>query len=330
MRWVWLGLVSSLMGCGPRVQPRYASWDPVRSDIPRSASRAEARARLGASYALWRKWRDPNPLGIMQINPLPDRYVYERAVQTSPSQVGFTLFVVQGGRVAVRAFMTADPRKLSVGAGRAGPPHVTSRWVEHGAQVGAHEEGAPAKTVDQLYAECSRLIEQGDPLPRLYFEAGGLLMQCGVPAEECSSCESASMLWVSRYSLREVPPGDPAAWLCETESALIAPGNQSPFLASEYVCAAAEPPRPPGPPLESTADSGAICATDPNACAPPRPAAAWLQESPDTCPSGPEHTPLALDVGKSDPLAEWRFPFSSSPQIECSGGLRLRNIRPDP
>jgi len=255
-----------------------------------------------------------------------------RALQTSPTEVSFTLFVVQGERVVLRAFMTADPSKLSMAQRQLGLLRIISRWVERDAQVGTHDMGAPPRTVDQLYAECGRLIEQGEAPPRLYFNPEGLLMQCGYPPEECSDCESASVMSISRFSVRrEVPRRIPAAWLCEAETGPVAPGTALPFLPSEYTCVAAALPSPPRPPPASPSDMQDICMIDPQACPTLSTVLAqWIQMRPTACSAWPERSPSALEVGKVDPLADWVFPFSESADIECVGGTRLRRIGPTP
>ncbi len=336
MRWVWSWAVLCAAGCAVPGPARFASWDPVRSDIPRPGNRAEARARLSASYALWKKWRASTRPMIMETGrqPTPDtanEYSYVRARQTSLNEVAFTLFVVKGERVVLRALMTADPSKLSRSRRQLAQLRVTSRWVERNGLVGRHEQGAPAKTVDQLYAECDRLIDREATPPRLYFDPEGLLMQCGYPPEECSDCESASVLSISRFSVRnEAPRRIPAAWLCEAETGVVLPGSDLPLLPDETSCVAAALPTPPRPPREPAEGLGDICVIDPNAC--PQPVlglATWLQIRPAICPSWPEHAPRALEVGKSDPLADWTFPFSSNEDVECgASGMRLKHIRP--
>src|SRR5260221_4254178 len=104
-----LGL--ALASCAPASEPRFASWAPVRSDIPRPASRAQAEQRLAESYALWKKWLAAQPPSVLATGraakPGPAaNYSYLRAEQQSLEQVTFTLFEVQAERVVLRALLT--------------------------------------------------------------------------------------------------------------------------------------------------------------------------------------------------------------------------------
>ena len=58
-----------LAGCSAPAPARFASWEPLRAEIPASVSRAEALQRLRASYA-----RDP-----AQFGKLTERVARNRA-----------------------------------------------------------------------------------------------------------------------------------------------------------------------------------------------------------------------------------------------------------
>lgn len=347
-----------LAGCSAPAPARFASWEPLRAEIPASVSRAEALQRLRASYALWQRWRRA-PAPSWRETGRPARtggfgYSYVRAAQSSPTEVHFTLLEVEAERVVLRALLVADPNQLRSYSRRANEPRsITSRWVERGAALGTHDDGAPAKTIDQLYADCEQLLRRSEAVvPRLYFHPDGLLMQCGYLPSECGDCPSISMSSVSQFSVRsEVPRDDAAAWLCETETGPVPPGAISPFMSSDFACFAGVQPTPrAAPPAiapvvpESCGDDvldcpqpdkgvGNVCAIDPKACPPPETGfgvAYWTQVYPNFCTSWQAHSPRPLEVGKSDPLGEWTFPFGSSVGVECSGGVRLRRIRPTP
>jgi hypothetical protein len=271
----------------------------------------------------------------------------------SPVEVHFTLLEVEAERVVLRALPVANPTELRWFTRRANEPRaITSRWIERGATLGTHDEGAPPKTVDELYADCERLVRSAESvLPRLYFHPDGLLMQCGYPPGKFASRGSVSMLSISRFSVKsELPHDDAAAWLCETETGPVPPGAVSPFLPSEYACFAAVHPTPraaPPPvsppvapeacdddPLNCSPSSevpvGNICTIDPKACPPPDAGfgcAFWTQVYPSSCTPWLAHSPRALEVGKSDPLGEWTFPYGSSSGVECLGAPELRRIR---
>lgn len=335
-----VGLLFAALGlacCSPRPLPRFASWEPMRDEIVPPKNRGEAIQRLRESYALWQTWRKaPAPswleTGRAAIVDSPFRYTYVRAEQVSPVEVHFTLFEVEAEQIVLRALLSADPSQLSSFPRRTGEPRpIVSRWIERGAALGSHDDGAPLQTFGQQYAECERLVlEAGSRLPRLYFHPDGLLMHCGYPPTECANCTSASMLAISRFSVRsELPSDNAAAWLCETESGPVPPGTISPFMPADFACfAGVHPTRKRAPDTETTA--GDICSIDPAACPPP-PAgfgvAYWNQVRPMICSGWPTHTPRALEVGKTDPLGEWTFPVSSSAGVECSGGVGLRRVR---
>ena len=332
-------LVLALASCAPRVEPRFASWEPLRSDIPRSASRAQAQQRLAESYALWKKWLAARPPSVLDTGRAVEQgpgtnYSYLRAEQQSPEQVTFTLLEVQAERVVLRALLTADPRKLRLHGALHAQRSFHSRWIERGNDVGRHAEGAAVKTVDELYRDCASLLQdEHSSLPRLYFHPDGLLMQCGYPPSECDDCASASIQSVARFSVSaESPKDDAAAWLCETELGPVAPGTLLPLLPDNYACYARylPPPRPVTPAEQGQAQD--ICIIDPSACAPPPEAlvgAYITQARPAICGGGPERDALPLEVGKSEPRVDWVFPFwRGGGEVECACGTFSRRIRP--
>lgn len=311
------------------------------------------------SHELWQKWRagpapDPRETGRAQPRQL-DGYSYVRGRQESASEVSFTVLQVRGERVVLRALLSADPRRLSSFTRRAGQiPAMASQWVERGAAIGTHAGAAPAKTIDELYAQCSQLIaESGASPPRLYFHPNGILMQCGHSLDDCADCPSASISSVSKFLVdEELPRDDAAAWLCETETGPVPPAGSLPFLPPDFACFAAELPPARRSVAEGTGAAEAdrrcsaepdgcapqsltrdICAIDPAACPPPEAGfgkAHLVLVRPQICATGAEHVPGALEVGKSDPLSVWTFPFQTAPSIECSGGRFLRRIAPQP
>jgi hypothetical protein len=72
---------------------------------------------------------------------------------------------------------------------------ITEQWVETSAEIGAHAEGAPALTMEQLYDDCRTKILSGDSgRYNIVFEtdANGALARCTAEllpdcADDCSS-----------------------------------------------------------------------------------------------------------------------------------------------
>ncbi len=312
-----------------------------------AASREQAWQRLTESRALWRFWRKYGvDFHLSGVPPMyrGHAYSYVRARQTSSSRLELTLVAVDAseaadsGRVAVRAFVTADPEQLNAHAG-AKAQRLRSEWVERGAALGSHETGAPARTVDQLYDDCAALLSAHASLaPHLYFHPNGVLMHCGFTREECGDCQEISVESVSHYSFDwEWPREDPAKWVCGTPWGVFAPGTEIPELGSSDQCMASYAPRtslPPSLVSATGAGLGDICAVDRAAC--PELAEhsdgqaywGWLNVP---CTSNPARSPTALELGKAAPFATWAFPFFAAYGVECGDSANVpveRRITP--
>ncbi len=99
------------------------------------------------------------------------------------SWVGFgreTEIVVRDNQVTERRYREWSGRPVPVEPGKEPKPEGET-WTEQGKQLGSHKKGAPLKTLDQLYAEASKILETKlEPHHRLYlrFDDRGLLLSC--------------------------------------------------------------------------------------------------------------------------------------------------------
>lgn len=92
-----------------------------------------------------------------------------------------TVILVKDAKIVERRF-----RSFSGGPPRPVPPGEQPKedgtsWTERGDELGTHKEGAPLKTIDDLYAEAAKIVDQ--PLKdfeRFYFgvDKSGLLQHC--------------------------------------------------------------------------------------------------------------------------------------------------------
>ncbi len=257
-------------------------------------------------------------------NPAARRYSYARVEELAPDRLTVSLFVVERGRVVLRALLEVDPANMGkVYSHDPGEDaaHWTQVFVERGAGVGTHEGGAPALSVEALYDQCEREVlgADVDAPPRLYFDPNGLLMQCGFAPGDCSNCPSVSIQSLSTYPLTEINPElEVERWFCRGDQGPVLPGA---FYAPALPLECQPPPPPPKPPHPGEPRGLAdICRTDPRACPQLDNAGdrARLQESqPSMCSAIRGHEPSVLEVGKVDPLSTWSFPFSAGPAIEC-------------
>ncbi len=96
-----------------------------------------------------------------------------------------TEVVVRANKIAGRRYkVTGGPRVLVAPPldGRPVKPAAPEyKWTERGDAVGTHGEGAPAKTLDELYAEAQKaLAHELQPSEKRYvrFDKQGLLKSC--------------------------------------------------------------------------------------------------------------------------------------------------------
>jgi hypothetical protein len=344
--------------------PLFASWEPLTASIPAVSDRKAALRALGESRQLWNVFRrgeapDQTMLGRPSSRTRPG-YTYVRAFQTDSDRVEFTIVAVENDRVVVRAMIDSHPRLLD--RIRDSDPVPRSLWVERGAEVGKNEEGAPALTIDELYAACeSRVLGRHPELnARLYFHPNGLLMQCGFAAGQCDDCPTVSIQSVSRYSVAHEPTWlTPDRWVCGSDWGMFPPGAEDPLGKIGEECKPAlvpappkqEPPKTTSVPNTESFDSEAdevlfaglddgraglqdICKIDPAAC-PGIPCrgdcmlAKWTQWQVGSGMSGPARKPTFLEVGKRLPYGDWAFPFVSGYDLESGGPHRyFRHVRP--
>lgn len=90
-----------------------------------------------------------------------------------------TTITVRGNKVAERSYMVMD-RPVPVRPSEE-PPVAKPQWVETGKELGSHKEGAPVRTVDELYADAEKLVGVAAPehhQRQLGFDKQGLLSHC--------------------------------------------------------------------------------------------------------------------------------------------------------
>lgn len=93
-----------------------------------------------------------------------------------------TVIVVREGKISERRFRAYSGRPVPQVPGEK-PKEDGTAWTEKGDELGKHKEGAPLKTVDELYVEAAKILEQKrQEFERLYlrFDKGGLLQYCFV------------------------------------------------------------------------------------------------------------------------------------------------------
>lgn len=123
--------------------------------------------RLQASLAKWEKARDD----------VGGNYTYQ-VVQVFFNSRTITTITVREGKVVERKF----DAKISGVPVKPGEPEDKPRWIETGKEIGTHaQEGAPARTIDELYAEALKLV--GTAVPEhhkryLAFDKQGFLGHC--------------------------------------------------------------------------------------------------------------------------------------------------------
>ena len=134
---------------------------PTPGDAP-----AELRQKLEASRARWAEAKAR----------AGGNYEY---VSRFVSFTGFgweCTVVIRGGKVAERRYRTSQ-------RAQPGPAPADTSWVERGEELGTHPEGVPPRTLDELYDEAARLLDQPAKAlkPRWVYRENdaGLLLACG-------------------------------------------------------------------------------------------------------------------------------------------------------
>lgn len=99
------------------------------------------------------------------------------------SWVGFgheTELVVRDNKVTERRYREWSGQPVPLEPGKTSKPQGKT-WTEQGEQLGSHKEGAPPKTLDQLYEEAAKILDEKlEPHHRLFvrFDDRGLLKSC--------------------------------------------------------------------------------------------------------------------------------------------------------
>ena len=110
---------------------------------------------------------------------------YEYTVRFA-SWVGFgneTTIVVRDNKIVERRYRSwSAPNREPVPPGGEAPKPEGESWTEKGDELGSHKQGAPLKTVDDLYVDAAKSLDADrDPAnTRYYFRAdkAGLMLAC--------------------------------------------------------------------------------------------------------------------------------------------------------
>lgn len=129
--------------------------------------------KLKASLAKWKKARKQC------------RGDYSYTVRFT-SFAGFgheTDVIVRNHKVVERRFRLLNGQPVDVGPNPEKPNRKPTggKWAEKGENLGTHKNGAPAKTLDELYVEALKVVSRGrDEHERFYlrFNKQGLLLEC--------------------------------------------------------------------------------------------------------------------------------------------------------
>jgi len=100
----------------------------------------------------------------------------ETEVVVQKNKVAGRRYKVTGGSAAVLRIAPAVP-----GDRPAKPASPKYKWTERGTDIGGHKQGAPAKTLDELYADAAKAVAHAlKPSEKRYlrFDARGLLKSC--------------------------------------------------------------------------------------------------------------------------------------------------------
>ena len=95
-----------------------------------------------------------------------------------------TEIVIRNNKVAGRRYKVTGPPVLIAPTPNGEPPKPeapTYKWTERGEEVGNNKDGAPAKTLDELYAQAKEVLVRELPEhEKLYvrFDKQGLLSSC--------------------------------------------------------------------------------------------------------------------------------------------------------
>ncbi len=88
---------------------------------------------------------------------------------------------IEENKVSKRRFREFSNRPQLIQPGQPAPKKSAFKWVETGDDLGKHKEGAPPKTLDELYAEAGEVLKRELPAHErryLRFDKQGLLLAC--------------------------------------------------------------------------------------------------------------------------------------------------------
>lgn len=109
-------------------------------------------------------------------------YQYKVSFSSFSGFGNVTTIVIRDNKVAERHYREfGGPALAPVAPGGGKPKEKGPKWIEKGDEVGTNKEGAPAKTLDELYAEAKTVASKplGDFEKRyVRFDKAGLLQSC--------------------------------------------------------------------------------------------------------------------------------------------------------
>lgn len=136
-----------------------------------AAEPADEAARFAKGFDIWLKLKAE----------CGGNYAYQ--VRWS-SAFGFghvTEIKVRGNKVVERRYEATSDRPQVIAPGETEAKPAGDRWVETGEAIGSHKQGAPAKTLDELYAEAKAVAEmklKSHQRRYLRFDERGLPISC--------------------------------------------------------------------------------------------------------------------------------------------------------
>lgn len=122
-----------------------------------------------SSQSTWQKLKAKNG----------DSYVYTTSFSSWSGYSSTTEIVVEDGVVIARNFEASNPHNSE---------SEQESWSENKAELGTHNQGSPAKTMDELYQDCSKKYLSVDSTENtIYFEMSddGILKLCGFNPNGC-------------------------------------------------------------------------------------------------------------------------------------------------
>lgn len=126
--------------------------------------------QLADSLANWNKLKEKSGGNY--------RYQVRRASFVGASE---TEVAVENGKVVMRRYRTFTPPAPVDPSNPNAAAQPDYAWTEEGDKLGTHKEGAPAKTIDELYAVAQEVLTKKlEPHERLYvkYDDRGLLSYC--------------------------------------------------------------------------------------------------------------------------------------------------------